>query len=114
MSTPKAAVLQGTLDLMILRTLDQLGAVHGYGIARRIEQMSGNAIELNHGTVYPALVRLERNGWIASEWGASVNKRRARYYSLTEAGRRQLVEEQKEWLRVADIMARFVAGEGGA
>ncbi|MGH9430124.1 MAG: PadR family transcriptional regulator [Terriglobia bacterium] len=114
MSTPKTAVLQGTLDLMILRTLQQLGALHGYGIARRIEQMSGNAIELNHGTVYPALVRLERNGWIASEWGASANKRRARYYSLTKSGRKQLAVEQKEWLRVTDIMARFVAGEGGA
>jgi PadR family transcriptional regulator, regulatory protein PadR len=114
MNPAKAAILQGTLDLMILRTLEQLGSLHGYGIARRIEQTSGHGVELNHGTVYPALVRLERNGWIASKWGASVNHRRARYYSLTRAGRQQLKEEQKEWLRVADIMSRFVPDEGGA
>ncbi len=101
-------VLQGTLDLMVLRTLEALGPLHGFGIARRIEQISDDALRLNQGTIYPALTRLEQRGWIASKWGISDNNRRARFYALTRAGRRRLDAETKDWKRVAEIMARFV------
>lgn len=101
-------VLQGTLVLMILKTLDALGPQHGYGIARRIEQMSGDALRLNQGTLYPALVRLEQQGWIRSKWGASDNNRRAKFYSLTPRGERQLAAEAERWGRMASIVERFL------
>src|SRR5438132_50167 len=96
----KSEVLQGTLDLMILKTLDVLGPLHGYGIARRLEQISGDLLSLNEGTVYTALLRLQQNGWILSEWGSSSNNRKAKYYSITKAGRKQLVHETKSWERI--------------
>jgi len=107
MGTEKPDVLQGTLDLMILKTLEAMGSLHGYGLARRIEQTSGNDLALNHGTVYPALVRLEQQGWISSEWGTSENGRRARYYSLTRTGKKQLAKEAANWERTVAMMARF-------
>jgi PadR family transcriptional regulator len=105
---PKTDVLQGTLDLMVLKTLEALGSQHGYGIAQRIQQVSGDLLRLNQGTLYPALLRLEQRGWIASKWGVSDNNRRARYYTLTRAGRNQLHREAEEWNRMAGIMARFL------
>jgi len=110
----KAEVLQGTLDLMVLKTLDTLGPMHGYGIARRIEQISDNLLEMNQGTLYPALLRLQQKGWISSDWGMSENNRRARFYSLTKAGRRQLALEAKNWERMAGIIARLLEGAEGA
>jgi PadR family transcriptional regulator, regulatory protein PadR len=110
----KSDVLMGTLDLLILKTLDTLGAMHGYGIARRIEQVSEDLLELNHGTVYPALLRLEQRGWITSRWAASENNRRARYYSLTPAGRRELAREARNWERMAAFIARVLQGAEGA
>jgi transcriptional regulator len=104
----KSDVLQGTLDLMVLKTLETLGPMHGYGIARRIEQVSDDALQLNQGTLYPALVRLEQRGWITSKWGLSDNNRRARYYELTKAGRKQLRSEAASWERMAAIVARFL------
>ena len=104
----KTDILQGTLDLMILKTLKTLGPIHGFGIARRIEQVSEDALQMNQGTLYPALVRLEQRGWIASKWGISDNNRRARFYSLTGAGRRRLKTETENWLRSSAIMARFI------
>ncbi len=104
----KSDVLQGTLDLMVLKTLETLGPTHGYGIARRIEQVSEDARQMNQGTLYPALVRLEQRGWISSRWGVSDNNRRARYYELTKAGRRQLAAEAASWERTAAIVARFL------
>jgi transcriptional regulator len=101
-------VLQGTLALMILTTLDTLGPQHGYGIARRIEQMSGDALRLNQGTLYPALVKLEQQGWIRARWGVSENNRRARFYSLTPAGRRRLAAEAERWEQVAAVVGRFL------
>ena len=101
-------VLQGTLALMILTTLDTLGPQHGYGIARRIEQVSGDALRLNQGTLYPALVKLEQQGWIKAKWGVSENNRRARFYSLTPRGRRQLEAETRRWERVSSVVARFL------
>ena len=100
-------VLQGTLALMVLKTFDVLGSQHGYGIARRIEQISGDLLALNQGTLYPLLLKLEHEGAIASEWGASENNRRARFYRLTAAGRRQLGAETREWEQTAAIIARF-------
>lgn len=111
MGTQPAAVPYGTLDLMILRTLDAMGAQHGYGIARRIEQMAQGALALNQGTVYPALLRLEQKGWIASAWGASENNRRARFYSITRAGRKQLVAETKLWEQTVAMVQRLLEGE---
>ena len=105
----KLDVQQGTLALMILRTLDVLGPLHGYGIARRIEQTSAEHLSLNYGTLYPALVKLELEGYIASEWGVSENNRRAKYYRLTRAGRRQLEKEAREWQRTTAIVARFLS-----
>src|ERR687893_2625511 len=95
----KASVLQGTLDLMVLKTLDSLGSMHGYGIAQRIQQVSEQMLQLNQGTLYPALLRLEQRGWIAGRWGTSENNRKARFYSLTRAGRRQLTREAEDWKR---------------
>jgi PadR family transcriptional regulator, regulatory protein PadR len=100
-------VLQGTLALMVLKTLDVLGPQHGYGIARRIEQISGDILALNQGTVYPLLLKLENEGSIASEWGASENNRRARFYRLTATGRKQLQTEARDWNQTAAIIARF-------
>ena len=108
MSQAKTEVLQGTLDLILLRTLDTLGPLHGYGIARRIEQVSENLLQMNQGTVYPALLRLQQRGWIASKWGASENNRRARYYSITRAGRKQLTLETGNWERISAVIARLL------
>ncbi len=105
----KLDVWQGTLALMVLRTLDVLGPVHGYGIARRIEDTSGNRIVLNYGTLYPALVKLEQEGFIKGEWGESENNRRAKFYKLTPAGRKHLARETREWQATADLMAAFLA-----
>lgn len=109
MSADKSDVLQGTLDLIVLKTLETLGTTHGYGIAVRIQQMSANILQLNQGTLYPALLRLEQQGWIKSEWGESENKRRARFYSLTRAGTKQLREETADWERFAGLMQRVLA-----
>jgi len=103
----KTEIWQGTLALMILKTLDTLGPLHGYGIARRIEQISGDKLALNYGTLYPSLLKLEQEGWIASEWGTSENNRKAKYYKLTRGGRKQLVQEEKEWNQTTAIVARF-------
>ena len=105
-------VLQGTLDLMVLRTLDVMGPQHGFGLAKRILQVSQGLLDLNQGTLYPALLRLEQRGWIASKWGTSDNNRRARFYSLTRTGRRQLQRETDDWRRMAAVMARLLGGEG--
>lgn len=107
----KADVWQGTLALMILKTLKALGPQHGYGIARRIEQTSGDSLALNYGTVYPALLKLEQEGSIASEWGVSDNNRKAKFYRLTRAGEKQLLRETRDWERTSAIMARFLASE---
>ena len=108
MSGDKSEVLQGTLDLMVLKTLESMGPLHGYGIARRIEQVSGNTLALNQGTIYPALLRLEQRGWIKSEWGTSETNRRAKFYSLRRLGRKQLETETRNWERIAATMARFL------
>jgi PadR family transcriptional regulator PadR len=100
-------IWQGTLSLMILKTLEALGPQHGYGLARRIEQTSGDALSVNYGTLYPALLRLEQEGYVSSEWGTSDNNRRAKYYKLTRAGRKRLAEEAREWERTTEIVARF-------
>jgi transcriptional regulator len=105
----KQDVWQGTLALMILKTLETLGPQHGYGIARRIEQTSGQRLLVNYGTLYPALLKLEQQGFIASEWGVSDNNRRAKYYRLTKAGRKQVERETREWNQTTDILARFLA-----
>ena len=102
-------LLQGTLDLLVLKTVGTLGPLHGFGIARRIEQVSGATVLLNQGTIYPALVRLEEQGWITSEWGTSENNRRARFYSLTAAGRKQLKEEVANWQRVASLVNAVIS-----
>ncbi len=101
-------MLQGTLDLMVLQTLDAMGPLHGYGIARRIEQVSDHALRLNEGTVYVALTRLRQQGWISASWGASANNRKARFYAITKAGRRQLTAETANWRRIAGVMARLL------
>lgn len=109
MGDNKSDVLQGTLDLMVLKTLESMGPLHGYGIARRIEQVSGDSIVLNQGTIYPALLRLEQRGWIKSEWGTSETNRRAKFYSLSRIGRKKIADETENWERVASTMARFLA-----
>ena len=109
----KTDVLQGTLDLMVLKTLDTMGPQHGYGIAQRLQQVSEQVLHLNQGTLYPALLRLEQRGWISSRWGTSENNRRARFYSLTRAGRKQLLREADDWHRIAGIMARLLGGTAG-
>ena len=107
--TAKSDVWQGTLALMVLKTLETMGPLHGYGIARRIEQTSGHRLLVNYGTLYPALLRLEQERFIASEWGTSDNNRRARFYRLTRAGRRQVGREAQEWARTTAILARFLS-----
>ena len=104
----KTDVWQGTLALMILKTLQALGPMHGYGVARRIEQTSGNALLVNYGTLYPALLKLEQEGYIASEWGTSDNNRKAKFYRLTRAGRKQVEREAKQWAQATEILARFL------
>jgi PadR family transcriptional regulator len=104
----KKDVWQGTLALMILKTLETLGPLHGYGIARRIEQTSGNELAVNYGTIYPALLKLEQEGYIKSEWGVSDNNRKAKYYALTKAGRRQVEKETRDWEKTTAILARFL------
>lgn len=105
----KAEVWQGTLALMVLRTLETMGSLHGYGIARRIEQISGDRLSVNYGTIYPALLKLEQEGYVTSEWGVSDNHRRAKFYSLTRAGRKQVQKEALQWVQASDIMSRFLA-----
>jgi transcriptional regulator len=102
--------LQGTLDLMVLRTLESMGPQHGFGLAKRIQQISAGALDLNQGTLYPALLRLEQRGWISSEWGASDNNRRAKFYNLTKAGRKQIGRETHAWERTVALMERFLRG----
>ena len=104
----KAEVWQGTLALMVLKTLQAMGSLHGYGIARRIEQISGDLLSVNYGTLYPALLKLEQEGYIDSEWSVSDNNRKAKYYKLTRAGRKQLAKEAREWQQATDILARFL------
>ena len=111
-SPQKSDVLQGTLDLMVLKTLDTLGSMHGYGIAQRIQQVSSQMLQLNQGTLYPALLRLEQKGWIAARWGTSENNRRAKYYALTKLGRKQLAREAEDWKRLVDVMGRLLNSEG--
>ena len=111
MSPPGAEVPYGTLDLMVLNTLATMGPLHGFGIARRLEQIADDAFALNQGTIYPALLRLEQKGWIASAWGTSENNRRARFYSITRAGRKQLAAETKSWERTVAMVNRMLEGE---
>jgi PadR family transcriptional regulator PadR len=108
MPSSKAEVLQGTLDLLVLKTLDSMGPMHGFGIAVRIQQVSKDVLQLNQGTLYPALLRLEQRGWIASKWGVSENNRKAKFYSLTRAGRKQLEEEAESWDRMAAVINRVL------
>jgi PadR family transcriptional regulator PadR len=107
-NTDKADVLQGTLILLVLRTLETIGPLHGYGIARRIEQISRDVLQLNQGTLYPALLRMEQEGWISSRWGASEKNRKARFYAITAAGRRQLAKETEDWRRMSSTIERFL------
>jgi PadR family transcriptional regulator, regulatory protein PadR len=107
----KRDVLQGTLDLLVLKTLETMGPMHGWGIARRLEQVSDNVLQMNQGTVYPALLRLEQAGWIDSDWGMSDNNRRARFYALTPAGRQRLRVEQENWDRMSSVIARVLRSE---
>ena len=104
----KSEVLQGTLDLLVLKTLDSMGPIHGFGIALRIQQVSEDLLQLNQGTLYPALLRLEQRGWIASKWGVSENNRKAKYYSLTRAGRKQLEEKAESWDRMSAMINRVL------
>ena len=108
MSPSKLDLLQGTLDLMVLKTLTAMGPLHGYGIARRMEQVSGDEVLLNQGTIYASLVRLEQRGWIASNWGVSGNNRKAKFYAITVAGRQQLEEDSLHWKRLTDVMDRVL------
>ena len=109
MSHSKLDLLQGTLDLMVLQTLDVLGPLHGYGLARRIEQLGGEGVLLNQGTIYASLVRLQQRGWISAEWGVSDSNRKAKFYSITKAGRRQMKEDRSQWERLASAMSRVLA-----
>jgi len=109
----RSEVLQGTLDLMILKTLDAMGSLHGYGIARRLEQLSEDVLRLNEGTVYTSLLRLQQQGWISASWGASENNRKAKFYSITRAGRKQLLEETENWKRISGVIGRVLETEGG-
>jgi transcriptional regulator len=115
MPDSKLDVLQGTLDVMVLQTLQTMGPTHGYGIARRIEQLSEDEILLNQGTIYASLVRLQQRGWIAAEWGVSDNNRKAKFYSITKAGKRQMKEERAQWERLTAVMGKVLAAsrEGG-
>jgi PadR family transcriptional regulator, regulatory protein PadR len=111
-SSERSEVLQGTLDLMILKTLNVLGPLHGFGIARRLEQLSEEVLKLNEGTVYTSLLRLQQQGWIVSEWGASENNRKARFYSITKRGMKQLAVETENWERIAGVIGRVLSQEG--
>lgn len=113
MSAEKSEVLQGTLDLMILKTLHALGPQHGFGIARRIEQISEDVLTLNEGTVYTSLLRLQQRGWIGAKWGVSENNRRARFYSITKSGLKQLAVEEENWERISGVIARVLRLESG-
>jgi PadR family transcriptional regulator len=115
MADPKLDLLQGTLDLMVLQTLQTMGPLHGYGIARRIEQLSQDQVLLNQGTIYASLVRLQQRGWISAAWGVSDNNRKAKYYAITKAGKRQMKAERSNWLRLAAVIGRVLAAspEGG-
>src|SRR5579871_531940 len=115
MGQSKLDLLQGTLDVMVLQTLQAMGSLHGYGIARRIEQVSSNEVLLNQGTIYASLVRLQQRGWIAAKWGTSDNKRKAKFYSITRAGQKQLVRDTAYWQRLAGVMGRVLGmqSEGG-
>jgi transcriptional regulator len=108
MAATKSEILQGTLDLMVLKTLDAMGPTHGYGIARRIEQMSEEALQVNQGTIYLCLIRLVQKRWIKAEWGTSENNRKAKYYSMTKAGQKQLVAETENWERIAGVIGRLL------
>ena len=108
MAPPKSDILQGTLDLMVLKTLDAMGPMHGYGIARRIEQMSEDALQVNQGTIYLCLIRLVQKRWIRAEWGTSENNRKAKFYSITSAGRKQLAAETENWERVSGVIGRLL------
>ena len=112
MTEPKSEVFQGTLDLMVLKTLEAMGPLHGYGIARRIEQLSEQLLRLNEGTVYASLLRLAQKGWIRSEWGTSENNRKARFYSISAAGRRQLAREAANWERFSGVIGRILQMQG--
>ena len=111
MGGDKSDVWQGTLALMVLKTIETLGPLHGYGIARRIEQTSGNKLLVNYGTLYPALLKLEQEGFIASEWGVSDNNRKAKFYKLTRAGRKQIEKEEREWEKTTAILAKFLVAK---
>jgi transcriptional regulator len=113
MAESKLDLLQGTLDLLVLRTLASMGSLHGYGIARRIEQISGDAILLNQGTIYASLVRLQQRGWISADWGTSDNNRRAKYYAITRSGRKQLARETANWERLSAVIGRVLATPAG-
>jgi len=110
MTQAKSEVLQGTPDLLVLKTLETIGPMHGWGISRRIQQVSDNALQLTQGTIYPALLRLEQRGWIAAEWGISDQNRKARFYSITKAGRKQLREETESWERMMAIINKVLEG----
>jgi PadR family transcriptional regulator PadR len=112
MTPPSGEVLQGTLDLIVLKTLDAMGSQHGYGIAVRIQQVSEDLLKLNQGTLYPALLRLEQRGWISSKWGVSENNRKAKFYTLTRSGRRQLATETESWERMAAVIQRLIRTQG--
>jgi len=113
MSLPKLDLLQGTLDLLVLQTLSTMGPMHGYGLARRIEQTSGDALMLNQGTIYAALVRLQQRRWIAAAWGTSENNRRAKFYALTDDGRKALADQASAWERLASVIGRVMAARPG-
>jgi transcriptional regulator len=113
MSKQKLDLLQGTLDLLVLQTLSSMGSLHGYGIARRIEQVSGDLVLLNQGTIYASLVRLQQRGWISAKWGVSDNNRKAKYYSITRAGQKQLAEETSNWARLSAVIGRVLSSSGG-
>lgn len=108
MPAPKSEVLQGTLDLLVLKTLDSMGPMHGFGLALRIQQVSEDLLQLNQGTLYPALLRLEQRGWLASKWGISENNRKAKFYSITRSGRKQLEEEADSWARMSTMINRVL------
>jgi PadR family transcriptional regulator, regulatory protein PadR len=114
MSPEKLDLLQGTLDLMVLQTLSAMGSLHGYGIARRIEQVSGNEVLLNQGTIYASLVRLEQRGWVETSWGTSENNRKAKFYAITRGGERQLTADTRYWVRLTGVMDRVMAMEKAA
>ena len=112
MADSKLDILQGTLDLMVLQTLETMGPLHGYGIARRIEQLSEDQLLLNQGTIYASLVRLQQRGWISADWGVSDNNRKAKYYSITKTGKRQVKAERSNWQRLAAVIGRVLAASG--